>query len=255
MRTVQIKLMAFIAVITFLISCADGQPIFVKRSTLEASEKENAQLRSSLSEAQRSFTKQNEELNRILMDISTISNETSAIYLNVETGASNRTVIESAQRNLNSIKDRINRLEQEANRARKLDKNLALAVSTIRQLRETVANHEKEIARLKEEVFRKEQTIKIQEDTIVSQKRALQAAIKDLSEQLYMAGFELEELADEGVLNVSGRRDKQTVKNYREKIYLRALTSFRKAAAQGHEGARDRITVVENKITTLGLEK
>ena len=53
------------------------------------------------------------------------------------------------------------------------------------------------------------------------------------------------------MLNVSGRRDKLTVKDYRGKVYKRALDSYRKAAANGHEGAKERIAKVEEKLSRI----
>lgn len=104
----------------------------------------------------------------------------------------------------------------------------------------------------------REQTIRTQKDTITqqgsliaAQERALRNAVKDLAEQLYQAGTELEELADSGLLNVSGRRDKLNVSGYRKQIYGKALASYRKAAAQGHEGAKGRIATVEEKLSTI----
>lgn len=260
MRTLQIRIAAILAAAITLLSCTNGKPALVKREALEASEQENAMLRSSLQEAQENFARQNKELGSILAGLAAISRETSSIQLNVETGASQRTQAEQAQRNLESLKARINRLEKEANQARKANKELALAVSTIKELRTTVANQEKQITNLKAEIAAREQTIKTQKDTITqqgsliaAQERALRNAVKDLAEQLYQAGTELEELADSGLLNVSGRRDKLNVSGYRKQIYGKALASYRKAAAQGHEGAKGRIATVEEKLSGLSL--
>lgn len=149
-------------------------------------------------------------------------------------------------------------MEREAAKARKIDKNLALATKTIKELRSTIANQEKEINILKATIEDNNVTIRGQKktiddqySTILSQKQELAKIVEKQTELIFKTGIELETIADEGDFSISGRRNKRTVKEYRISIYQKAIESYRMAASQGYAGAQERIKNIETKIAAL----
>jgi len=245
-------------------SCGEKSP-FVKRSVFEQSKNENTELRNDLQNLQNSFAKQNEDLASILSDLATISRRTSQIRLNVENNIAESDTLVLIYENIDAIKLRIDKLEQEANRARQLNKSLAVATRTIKELRETVSAQESKIAELTEELKSKDSTIKMQKstiavqsqkissqtETIVSQEAAIKKTTADQIEMIYQAGCALEDIADNGDFKVTGRRDRNSVKEYRKSIYGKAATYYETAIAQGHELAQKKLENLNKKIAEL----
>jgi len=237
----------------------------VKKEVLDASEQENKELRDSLKEMQDNFVAQNEELNSILEELSSINCQTLSLQLNVENGVADQTQAEKISDNIQTIKERIDRLEKEAQRARKLNKDLAIATSTIKTLRQTIANQEQEIDRLKKVVSEQSDTIETQKDTILnqqenlkkqnalilSQKNQLDEIVKRQTRLLFEAGAEFESLADEGSFTIKGKKDRASVAEYRKSIYEKSITFYREALRQGHPDAEAKIAGVQEKIALL----
>lgn len=252
------------ALFLLLICCSCGQ--YVKKETLEASERENKELKESLQSAQENYIKQNKELNAILAELTAISYQTTNLQLNVEQGSAYQmTQAEKISATIQSLKKRIENLEAQARKAREIDKNYAIAVSTIKNLQTTIANQEAEISLLKETINAQEATIQTQKDTIRIQRQDLDKQYELISQQrsqleetvrkqvnlLYQAGLTFEEIADEGDFSVSGRRNKINVKEYRIQIYEKAKAFYMSAAEQGHSEANGRIASVDEKIEQM----
>lgn len=236
-------------------SCGEKSP-FVKRSVLEQSQSENTELKNTLQNLQSNFAKQNEDLASILCDLSQISSKTSQFYLNVENKTVDQDTIDLIHNSIDALKSRIDKLEKEANRARKLDKSLAVATRTIKELRETVTVQELKIAELAEELKSKESTIKTQASTITSQSEKINAQTETIAaqaaeqiEMIYQAGRDLEDIADNGNFKVTGKKDKNAVKEYRGAIYEKAAAYYESAAAQGHQSAKAALDHLKSKIS------
>ena len=237
----------------------------VKKEVLDASEQENQELRESLKAMQENYAAQNEELNSILEELSTINCQTLSLQLNIENGVAEESQADRISDNIQSIKERIDRLEREAQQARKLNKDLAIATSTIKTLRQTIANQEQEIEQLKKVVGEQSATIETQKDTILnqqenlkkqndlilSQKNQLDEIVRRQTRLLYEAGLEFESLADGGDFTIKGKKDRASVTDYRKGIYEKSITFYREALRQGHPDAEARIAGVQEKISLL----
>jgi len=263
MKTIRIIVVTAVATM-LLASCGENSP-FVKRSTFQQSQNENAELKNTLQDLQTNFAKQNEDLASILSDLSSISRRTAQLRLNVENSVMEEDTIVLIHQNIDEIKLRIDKLEQEANRARKLDKSLAVATRTIKELRETVSVQEDKIAQLTEAVKSKDATIKIQSSTIsvqnekisnqtatiASKEAEIKSTLAKQVEMIYQAGVALEDIADNGNFKITGRKDKKAVLDYRKNIYEKAAAYYEMAIAQGHEDAQKSLESLKSKIAEL----
>jgi len=245
------------------VSCTNGTFPLVPREELTAAEEENSELRSSLSALQENYNKQNKELSYVLSELASICNQTTRIRLH--TGETPLTDLDLVKEDLASIKERIAYLEKQAARARKINKDLAIATTTIRELKETVNNQEKEISLLRQTLSEHENTIHSQKEVISTQKDTIQRqnalllaqkeelakTVRQQTELIYNAGIMFSLLADEGDFKISGRKNRYNVNAYRKRIYEEAVSLYKMAASQGHEDSRDSIISVTLKMKLL----
>lgn len=262
-----LKVIMILGITAAAIKSCDIDVPFVTREALEVSQNETKEAKQVLQSVQDNYARQNRELSSILAELTELSCQTTALQLTPENEGRQLTQAEKINGNLNAIKSRIDRLEQEANRARKLDKDMALSSQTIRRLRATVANQQEEIDRLRAAIADRDATISrqntviaVQKDTIseqlqtiLRQKAELNDALVRQTEMVYQAGCEFERLGDEGeqTLAVSGRKDKEMVRSYKKAIYEKAAQFFRQAAGMNHAGAQGRCEVINYKIQSL----
>lgn len=253
-----IKSLAILTFAVILLASCNGKSPLVKRSVLEQSEQANAELKSSLKDLQDSYAKQNEDLCSILNDLSVISKRTTQIQLGAENPAEQINQVELIHSDIDAIKLRIDQLEKEAARARKLDKKLAVATKTIKELRATIAIQEDRIAELNASIAKKDATIKNQQDAIISkdgkiasQQEELQSTLAKQLEMIYTAGQKLEEIADNGDFKISGRKNKNTVTDYRKSIYETAAAYYEMAVSQGKASAQANLDSIKAKMANL----
>lgn len=262
-----LEVIGAVVVAAVAIKSCDIDIPYVTREALEVSQNEALEAKNALQSVQENYARQNRELSAILAELSELSCQTSALQLDPESGSRQLTQAESIDGNLDAIRTRIDRLEREAERARKLDKDMALSVQTIKRLRTTVANQQKEIDNLRSVISDRDATISrqktviaVQKDTIseqlqtiLRQKAELQRSLDRQTEMVYQAGCEFERLGDEGdqTLNVSGRKDKEMVRTYKKAIYEKACQFFQQAANMDHAGAKGRYEVISYKISSL----
>lgn len=156
-------------------------------------------------------------------------------------------------------------MEQDAQRARKVDKDLAIAVSTIKTLRTTISNQEKEIELLKQTVTEQNNTIETQKDSIRiqndnlrkqndlinSQRDQLKETVKRQTQLLFEAGLELENIADEGDFSIKGKKNRTSISEYRKIIYNKAIMFYQAASNQGHPDAASRIVGAQEKMALI----
>lgn len=247
------------------VSCNNVKMPFVKRGVLEASEEENSALRSSLKETRENYEKQAQELNEILAEITSISGRTTKLQISNGNEGEQLSQAELISEEIDALKERLDKLEAEASRAKRQRKELAVATSTIKELRETVYMQEQQISSLKKAILEKDTTIRIQKDTIsnqsskiskqystiLKQKEDLAAKVEEMTEQLYQAGLDFEGIADNGDFTISGKRNKTNVKDYRKSIYFMAATYFEKASELGHKDASAHLEAVQTKMAGI----
>ena len=223
----------------------------------------NAQLADSIVILKARFDKQNETLVSILTELASISNRAARLSLSPESPASE---LELAEHDLNSIRNRIDALEKEAAKTRRLSGELAIAQKTITQLRDLVGSLDKEIARLKGELAVSKETIAAQGKTINGQQDSIQRQMRDITKQrnensrlrsdyaqlFYDAGKKISTIADEGNFKITGRRNRESVANYRRSMYEDALQFYLEAASKSLPGAVDSVISMRVKIFELG---
>lgn len=261
------KIILAVGLTALAIKSCDFEMPFVLSEALEDSKRETKETKQNLQSVQENYAKQNRELTAILEEISELSCQTTSLQIDPENGCVQLTQAEQISQGLDRVKDRIDRLEKEAERARKLDNDMALSVKTIKKLRTTVANQQKEIDRLMAVVSDKDATIgrqntviSVQMDTISDQLKTIQRQKDDLrrsldrqTEMVYQAGLEFERLGNEAdqMLAVSGKKDKEMVRSYKKAIYEKAAECYTQAANMNHSGAKGRIEVISYRIASL----
>ena len=247
-------------------SCEFDLP-FVTREALESSQAETREARAALESVQENYARQNRELNSILAELTEISGQTISLQVSQGDGYQKLTQAERIDNNLTALKSRINDLERVAEDARKKDKNMAISAKTIKTLRATIAAQEREIETLRKTVSDRDETIRaqgnviaVQKDTIsrqyqtiLVQQEKLRQTVASQTEMLYQAGRSFEQLADDGetALNVSGRRDKEMVREYKRAIYTKAEQFYEQASSEHHAEAAGRCEVVKYKLASL----
>lgn len=262
-----LKVILAVGITALAIKSCDIDIPFVTREALETAQSETRDAKQALQSVQENYARQNRELSSILAELTELSCQTSSLQLDMENGGRQLTQAEKIDGNLEAIRDRIDRLEKEAERARKLDKDMALSVQTIKKLRTTVANQQKEIDNLRSAISDRDATISrqnaviaVQKDTIseqlqriLRQKAELKRSLDQQTEMVYQAGCEFERLGDEGdqTLNVTGRKDKEMVRAYKKAIYEKASQFYHTAADMEHSAAKGRCEVISYKISSL----
>jgi len=265
MRIIKV-IVAVILTAVAIKSCDIDLPI-VSREALVTSQREAGEANKALQSVQDNYARQNRELSSILEELTELSCQTTSLQLNPETGGRQLTQAEKIDDRLDAVRDRIDRLEREAERARKLDDEMTLSLKTIRQLRTTVSNQQKDIDRLRAAISDKDATIRtqstcisVQKDTIseqmhtiLNQKNELKRALDCQTEMVYQAGCVFERLGDdaEQALNVTGKKDREMVRRYKKSIYENASQYYHTAASMNHSGAKGRCEVITYKLTTL----
>lgn len=262
-----LKVILAVGITAFVIKSCDIELPLVLSEALEDLNHETVETKQNLQSVQESYVKQNRELTAILEQITELSCQAVSLQVDPEDGGRQLTQAEQISEGLDKVKMRIDHLEKEAERARKLDKDMALSVSTIRKLRTTIANQQKEIDRLMAEVTDKEatigrqntvisdqkDTISEQMQTIMQQKDELKRSLDRQTEMVCQAGLELERMGTEAeqMLIVSGKKDREMVRSYKKAIYEKAAEFYTQAANMNHAGAKGRVEVMCYKIASI----
>lgn len=264
MKTKIFILMAVVA--TFFVSCDGVQMPWVSRDDYDAAKTEAEETKTRLDSIQTCYARQTENMSMILSEIASLSRRTTTLSLS---GEKPRSEIDMAMSDIDAVRAKIDELEKEADKIRELDKNLAVSRQTIAQLRETVSSQEKQIKSLREQVASQGRTIETQKSTIAQQKDTIGVQNKKLRQQkeqlektvwkqvelIYDAGNEFCRIADEGDFKITGRKNKQNVKDYRRLIYEEALGLYEVAAQEGHKAAKDSVKTTKDKIFRLLNQK
>jgi len=240
---------------------------FVTKDALEFSQNETKEVRQELQAVQGNYTKQIREFASILNELTELSCQTTTLQMESEYCDRQLTQAEKISGHLDAIRNRIDRLEKEAKRAGKLDKDMEQSVQTIRNLRKIVDNQKREIDRLKDVINNQENTIRTQSAfiaeqkvtidgqklTIQSKEAELQRLLDKQTEKVYEAGLEFERLGDrdDQSLDVSGKRNKEKIRTFKRSIYEKAGQFYREAANANHSEAAGRCEVISYKLSAL----
>lgn len=262
MRTYKIITLTLAAAM-MLQSCNFSSKV-VSRDQLDAVSAERDEAKKALKATQENYIKQNTEMTAILQELASLTKQTAALQLNVESGNAPLSQAEMIDESLDNLRKRIDDLEAQAAKVRSLDKQLAISVATIKELRSTVDTQQQEIVSLKKAIEEKDAAIQQKDETIVKQgntiteqsatiqskESELKKVLDKQTEMLFQAGRELEALGDvaEEVLSVSGKKNKTKVGSFKKSIYEKALVYYNEAAAQNHEGAIEQIFSLKQKI-------
>lgn len=218
---------------------------------VEDLKRELAQLKESGRELQDKYIAQNEEMTRILEEVSSITGRTSELRLDVEHGSARLTQAEQLSSSITGVKARISALEKSLAAMGGENKEFQKMIDGLNKV---ISQQESVIFDLREVIESKDYTIERQRDTITSQTMTierqmaeLEALVQEQAKSLCEAGMALEQVADEAP-EVSWRRNREKMDDMRQHIYKMALSSYRKSYESGYEPAREHIATVLSKI-------
>lgn len=229
----------------------------VSKSRYEEVLYEYEELRQTVTETQKAYVQQAEQVDDILMSLSKISGKTAAMRLNVENGTGKLTQVERIQDNIDSIRERIESLEEavdENSALKKVISGLKLVVEEKEQeidlLKTRIKEQSKKIQEQGETIVEQSGTINAQYQTILSQKKSLEQALKNQAVMLYNAGVSFEALGDDSP-EIKGKKNKMKVGNLTKEMYENALKYYSEAYSAGYAEAGNRIDVVQRKLSSL----
>lgn len=234
---------------------------YVPKSQYEQLESDYRIVRESLDMTQDSYLKQAEALDKIFTEMSSVSRSTIELRGNIEQGSARLTQVEKIEKNIDDIKnqlDRLNELEQSNERFK----------IVVASLRNTIKEKEAEISALRSEIESKTKRIEEQETKINEQNTRIQNQEQKISEQLslissqketlrrqvmeqatllYEAGAEFEKVADDSP-DVSFKKNKTKVENWQDQMYQNALLYYTKAQQYGYPNTQSAIQRVKSKM-------
>ena len=85
------------------------------------------------------------------------------------------------------------------------------------------------------------------DETISAQQENLRALLAEQAQMLFQAGVDFEDLGDEAP-EVSLRKNKRKMAEFREAMYRKAIVYYNQAQAAGYPEAAYRISAVEEKL-------
>ncbi len=256
METCKITIISIITV-SLVASCG----YYVPKSRYTQLESEYNMVKESLDITQSDYLKQAEALNEIFTKMSSVSRSTIELRGNIEQGSARLTQVEKIEKSIDYIKNRLdglNELEQSNERFKKL----------VSGLRETINEKEAEISVLRNEIAAKAKRIEEQESKITeqnvtiqkqsqtinnqiavisNQKEDLRKQVQEQAALLYEAGVEFEKIADDSP-DVSLKKNRTKVGNWRDQMYRNALLYYTKAQQYGHPDTQSAIQRVSNKM-------
>lgn len=251
MRTFKIALAAALAVL-FAASCED--PKFVSRKEYDTLAQEYQDLKSGSEAIREEYAQQAQAVDSILIQLSQISGSTLTLRTDMERGTARMTQVQKIEHGLVDVKARMEELEQATRN------NKALR-SMVKSLKKVIAEKEAEIESLKAEIKKKDETISAQHQTITeqsgtienqnsiinTQKDNLRALLAEQAQMLFQAGVDFEDMGDEAP-EMSFRRNKRKMADFRNAMYQKAIVYYRQAEAAGYPEAAYRISAIEEKL-------
>lgn len=230
--------------------CLDRQTV-TDSPEVEDLKRELAQLKESSKELQDKYILQNEEMTRILEEVSVITGRTSDLRIDVENGAARLTQAEQLSASITQVKAKLSALEKSLTAMGGKNKDFEKMIDGLNKV---IGQQESIIFDLREVIESKDYTIERQRDTITYQNMTIERQMAELenlvfeqAKSLCEAGIALEQVADDAPA-VSWRKNKEKLDAYRQNLYKMALSSYRKSFDSGYEPAREHVASVLAKI-------
>lgn len=184
------------------------------------------------------------ELNRIMVELNTISGKTINLQKNVEngTGRDNRTTAEQISEAITEIKKRLNAVPTQ-----KADKQ---TLALVKNLEQTIALNEQEISRLNEVIEDKNQQISTLDNELAETNEQLRQTLNEMKQaemdSWISMGDELISTADL-LPNVKGHGNMKEIKKAKLTILLRAKGAYNQAYQLGCAEAISKIKTADEK--------
>ena len=184
------------------------------------------------------------ELNRIMVELNTISGRTINLQRNVEngTGRDNRTTAEQISESIAEIKKRLNAVPTQ-----KADKQ---TLALVKNLQQTIALNEQEISRLNGVIEDKNQQISNLDNELAETNEQLRQTLNEMKrremDSWISMGDELLSTADL-LPNVKGHGNMKEIKRAKLTILLRAKSAFNQAYQLGSAEAISKIKLADEK--------
>lgn len=244
--------MAAAAALLMVAACKDNG--LVAQKDYDSLQKEYEELKSGSESIRQQYAEQAQAVDSILQKLSQISGSTLVLRTDMERGTAQLTQVKQIENGLDQIKDRMEELEKATKRNKQLN-------GMIKSLKKVIAEKEAEIESLKAEIKKKDATISAQHQTITeqsgtiasqnetinAQKDNLRALLAEQAQMLFQAGVDFEDLGDEAP-QVSLRKNKKKMAEFREAMYQKAIVYYKQAEAAGYPEAAFRITAIEEKL-------
>ena len=253
MRTLKIMAACLAAALVF--SCED--PNYVPRTEYDTLVKEYADLKAGAEATRAEYAAQAAAVDKILQELSQITGRTVSLRADMEHGTAELTQVQQIEESIGDIKNKLANLD-------KISKQSAELQKMVKSLQKVISEKEAEVEQLKEEISRKDATIAQQTQTISEQSEALENQNKTISTQrenlrsllaeqaqmLFQAGVDFENLGDNAP-EVSRRKDKAKIADFREEMYAKAVPYYQQAQNAGYPEAGYRISQVNEKRGVL----
>ena len=184
------------------------------------------------------------ELNRIMVELNTISGKTINLQKDLENGVGkdNRTTAERIYESITEIKKRLNAVS-----VKNADKQ---TLALVENLRQTIALNEQEINRLNSVINEKNQQISSLDTELAATNEQLRQAMEDMKRaeiNSWMSmGDELTSTADL-LPDVKGHGNMKEIKKAKLTILLRAKAAYSQAYQLGKAEALTKIRIVDEK--------
>lgn len=184
------------------------------------------------------------ELNRIMVELNTISGRTMNLQKNVEngTGRDNRTTAEQISESIAEIKRRLNAVPTQ-----KADKQ---TLALVKNLQQTIALNEQEISRLNDVIEEKNQTISTLDNELAETNEQLRQTLEQMKQAEMSSwismGDELISTADL-LPNVKGHGNMKEIKKAKLTILIRAKGAYNQAYQLGCAVAISKIQIADEK--------
>lgn len=256
MRIKQIAAAACLASALALCACENNSET-VPKADYDLLLQEYAEVKAGAEAAREESVAQAQAIDNILRELSLITGQTISLRTDVEHGTARLTQVEQIESSITQIKSRIARLESLSRESESLRR-------LVSSLREVISAKEAEIETLKAEIQSRDSmisaqsdtisahrgTIVMQNETITRQQDNLRAAFQEQAQMLFRAGEDFETLGDNAP-DVSGRRDRNKVKEYAREMYMKATFYYSKALESGYPEASYRMDRVREKMDRL----
>ena len=225
-------------------SCASNENPTVSREVYDELQQKYDMLKESVEGTLSANEEARMELNRIMVELNTISGRTISLQKNVEngTGRDNRTTAEQISESIAEIKKRLNAVPTQ-----KADKQTLVLIKNLQQ---TIALNEQEISRLNDVIEDKNQQISTLDNELAETNEQLRQALNEMKraemDSWISMGDELLSTADL-LPNVKGHGNMKEIKKAKLTILLRAKAAYNQAYQLGCAEATSKMKITDEK--------